>query len=122
VEYPNETMKNKQAQKISIASLLVGALQLIYNIFITDAQFVKILPTLFEGTFMFIIVGFLFILLFKKDIFKNWFLFGIVLSLIHSLFMLIPLGFNLGFLLSLFIFKLLSVILSIKFTDYIIKD
>ena len=114
--------KNKQTQKILIASLLVGALQLVYNLFVTESEFVKILPSLFEGTFMFIIIGFLFMVLFKKDIFKNWVIFGATLSLIHSLFMLIPLGFNWTYLLSLFIGKFLMIIASIKFIDYVIKD
>jgi len=114
---------NKQTQKILIASILVGTLQFIYNLFVlkTENILIKALPTLFEGTFMFILIGFVFVLLFKKDIFKNWILFSIILSLTHALFMLSPLGFNWAYLLILFIGKFLMVIASIKFVDYILK-
>ncbi|MEK6882576.1 MAG: hypothetical protein AABY22_23345 [Nanoarchaeota archaeon] len=112
-------MKNKQTQKILIASLLVGTLQYIYNLFIMKTP---ILSSLFEGTFMFIFIGLLFMFHFKKDIFKNWIFFSIVLTLLHSFFMLIPLGWNWTYLLSLLITKFLMVTASIKFIDYIIED
>ena len=116
--------KKIQIKKILFASILVGILQLIYNLFVVgnETSFIKVLPTLFEGTFMFVIVGVLFIYLTKKDIFKNWILFGTSLSLVHSLFMLIPLGFNFIFLISLFIAKFIAITISIKFIDYIIKN
>jgi hypothetical protein len=116
------TCSNNLTLKVLIVSLLVGVLQFVYNLLMSDAEVIRVLPTLFEGTFMFIIIAFLFMFLFKKDIFKEWIIFAIALSAIHSLFIFISLGLNWNYLFVLFIVKLLIVIVSIKFIDYVIKD
>ena len=113
--------KNSKIIKILMASLLVGLLQYLYNVIVASELSLKILPTFFEGTFMFIIVALVFIYI-KKDIFKNWIIFSISLSLIHSLLMLIPVGLHLVYFISFFIGKLLMIVASVKFIDYAVKD
>lgn len=115
-----------QTKKILLTSLLAGVLQFIYNLIVliiqkTPFNIVSILPTLFEGTFFFILFGFIFIYL-NKDIFKHWIFFSITSSLIHSLLLVLLLKLSFFYLISSFTSILFIIITSIKLTEYIMKD
>lgn len=116
-------MKNETSQKkLILTALLVGLLQVIYNLFVITKFDLRILLTsFFEGTALFLIFFAIWNYIYKgKNIFSLWntLFFSLSSSILYGV-LLILLYSGESTVLFLVLIKAISLFISIKLVDYL---